>query len=373
MPMRRLILGRGLISFSLLLFAGAARAQYAELTPANPIRLPALSDSSSPAQWMGDQLMIYQSYALPMVGTGTAQDNSSLRVRPVFLNTFKDYPLWIESTWVDDDGTVYAWYHHESWVCPPLAVPSIGALISYDGGYSFQDIGIVMESGYANDCSAKSETFAGGHGDFTVLLDPARQYFYFYFSNYGGPLSSQGVAVARMAFSDRSRPVGRVWKYYQGGWSEPGLKGRVSAFFPARVSWASATPDAFWGPSIHWNTYLNQYVMLMNHSCCSTGWSQEGVYISYNTSLADPQGWSEPVKLLGDLDSTRWYPEVIGLAPGDTDKSAGQQARFYMGGDSDYIINFYDGAETPADPQPPANPDPPADQPPGDDSAPPAN
>jgi hypothetical protein len=281
--------------------------------------------------------MVYQSYGLPLVSTGSRQLDT-LRARPVLLNSYTNYPLWIEATWMDDDGTLYAWYHHESWVCNSLAEPSIGALISRDGGYTFHDLGIILKSGYPRDCNARNGFFTGGHGDFTVLVDPWRQYFYFYFTNYSGPQETQGVAVARMAFSDRANPIGRVWKFHQNGWAEPGLSGRLSAILPARVSWSRLETDSFWGPSLHWNTHLNQYVMLLNRACCSPGWPQEGIYVSFNADLGNPEGWSEPVKIL-EGDQATWYPQVIGFRPG-TDKTAGRVARFYMGGESRWEIVF---------------------------------
>jgi hypothetical protein len=284
-------------------------------------------------------LAVFQSTGWPLISEGESQ-NGPLKARPVLINSNTHYPLWIEATWLDEDGTLYAWYHHEQWVCSSgLSTPTIGALVSKDNGRSFVDLGIVMESGYARDCGAQNGFFAGGHGDFTVLLDPWRQYFYFYFTNYGGPLDSQGVAVARLAFRDRASPAGRVWKFHRGGWGQPGLGGQVSAILPAQVSWSQADTDSFWGPSIHWNTFLNQYVMLLNRACCAPGWPAEGIYISYNTDLSNPYTWSEPEKLL-DSDQARWYPQVIGLRPDGTDKLAGETARFYMGGDSRWRIIF---------------------------------
>src|SRR5207247_10750632 len=73
--------------------------------------------------------------------------------------------------------------------------------ISKDGGHSFDDLGIILTSGDSPNCNAGNGYFAGGHGDFTVVVDPWRFYFYFYFTNYGG--SSQGIAGARLPFSDR--------------------------------------------------------------------------------------------------------------------------------------------------------------------------
>ena len=35
-----------------------------------------------------------------------------------------------------------------------------------------------------------------------------------------------------------------------------------------------AEPDAFWGPAVHWNTHLQQYVMLLNRAF-DPRWAQE--------------------------------------------------------------------------------------------------
>lgn len=316
----------------------AAQAQRAELQPAPTIILPGTSDSNSPAHWNKDQLLVYQSMSLPLVSTGAGQ-TSGLRSRPVILNTFEHYPLWIEATWLDPDGTLYAWYHHEQWRC--MTAPVIGALISHDGGYSFTDLGIVLQSGYPLDCSAGNGIFGGGHGDFTVVLDRWRQFFYFYFTNYSGPLSSQGIAVARLAYEERSRPVGRVWKFFGTGFAERGINGRITAIMPAYVSWSSRNADSFWGPSLHWNTHLEQYVMLLNRACCAPGWPQEGIYVSFNPDVANPLGWSQPVKIMEGGGGENWYPQIIGLRnEKGTDKEAGQVARFYLRGESRWRIVF---------------------------------
>ena len=321
----------------LLMSRTAAFAQRATLRAANPIILPGISDSNSPVHWRDGKIVIFQSLSLPLMTQGLRQFEQ-LKAKAVVLKNSNHYPLWIESTWVDDDGTLYAWYHHEQWACKPLAVAQIGALVSNDGGNSFSDLGIILESGYPSDCRAGNGIFAGGHGDFTVLLDPWRQYFYFYFTNYSGPLSSQGVAVARMAFTDRRNPVGRLWKFRENSWAEPGLRGSLTAVLPARVSWNRLTTDSFWGPSLHWNTFLNQYVMLLSRSCCAPKWPQEGIYISFNPDLSNPYAWTPPTKILNG-EQAQWYPQVIGLRPG-TDKLAGRVARFYMGGESHWNIVF---------------------------------
>jgi hypothetical protein len=153
-----------------------------------------------------------------------------------------------------------------------------------------------------------------------------------------------------MNFANRYNPRGTVWKYYNGDFTEPGIFGRVTPTFPANVSWQAWNTDSLWGPSVHWNTAINQYVMLLNHSCCEPGWPQEGIYISFNPDISNPVGWSAPVRL---LDGGGWYPQVIGEGPGETDKLAGSVSRLYIYGESEYELVI-----TPSDPVTPDNPEP---------------
>ncbi|MCX6595526.1 MAG: hypothetical protein NTV70_04095, partial [Acidobacteria bacterium] len=253
-------------------------------------------------------------------------------------------PLWFEAIHQDPDGTLYAWYHYEpAGVCPGsrLTAPAIGAAVSTDGGLSFSDLGLVLESGDAPDCNSPNGYFAGGHGDFSVILDREGEYLYFLFSNYAGDPEHQGVAIARMAFADRANPAGRVMKYFDGQWSEPGLGGRLTAILPARVSWQSAETDAFWGPSIHWNAHLESYAVLLNRSCCAPGWPTEGIYVMFNADLANPAQFTTPAKLLDQPQAPhQWYPQVLGLELDGTDRLAGRVARFYLQGISDWEIVF---------------------------------
>ena len=88
---------------------------------------------------------------------------------------------------------------------------------------------------------------------------------------------------------------------------------------------------------MHWNTYLGQYVMLLNHAK-DVEWSQEGIYISFAPRLDDPRLWSAPVKI---LEGGSWYPQVIGIEDGTgTDKTAGRWSRFFMGGTSRHLMQF---------------------------------
>lgn len=303
--------------------------------------MPAQVDSNSPAFWRDGSLHLFNSTgAGPVLSTGKDQYHLS-SPQAVSFRTINPWPAWIEAVWSDPDtGTLFAWYHQEHWgLCAGsrLAVPQIGAAISYDGGASFQDLGPVLTSGDPYSCGAQNGYFAGGVGDLTVVLDRGKNYFYFLFSNYAGPVESQGVAIARMAFANRYNPAAMVSKYYDGGWNEPGLGGRVTPIFPAKVSWMAADTDAFWGPSVHWNTYLQKWVVLLNHSCCTTGFPQEGIYASFGDHLSDPASWTAPKRILKDIG---WYPQVLGMGSDGTDSRAGRVAQLWIYGHTRWEIVF---------------------------------
>jgi hypothetical protein len=341
--------GKAILTLTALLAAAPSLlAQKAELRSAPAAVFPGATDCNSPAHWKDGNIYLFNSARWPVRSEGPDQFHLGHVVAPAFDHYNLD-SRWIESTWLDEDGTLFAWYHHEPrGLCPgtTLTAPRIGALRSRDNGWSFEDLGVVLDAPGPIHCEAKNGYFAGGNGDFSVLLDATKTYFYFFFGNYSGDVSSQGVAAARMAFKDRHHPVGKVFKYHEGAWNEPGLGGKLTPFFTTKVSWMEENTDSFWGPSIHWNTYLEKYVILLNRSCCKTGWPQEGVYVTFNSRLDDPRGWSAPVKIWDGpgkgFHGSGWYPQVLGLdaARQETDKLAGKVARFYVGGRSEWEIVF---------------------------------
>ncbi len=326
--------------FSILFaFVPALPAQIAKILPSSAIRLPGVADSNSPFHWADGKLVNFNSDGMPVRSEGTNLETLG-KTRAVRFYSYEHVPLWIEATHRTAEGTLYAWYHHEVFLhCEdnPVSAPEIGALRSDDNGLTFHDLGIVLRAAGDPDCSTQNRYFAGGNGDFSAIADPSGEYIYFLYSNYSGETSSQGIATARIRVENLDQPVGQVFKYYAGAWEEPGLSGYETPIFAASTSWASDSADAFWGPSIHWNTYLGKYVMVMNRTCCSTDWPQEGIYISFGGDLSMPESWQQPVKI---LDGGGWYPMVVGLGLDGTDKLAGKSARFFMGSDSDWLIDF---------------------------------
>ena len=357
-------------------------AQEARVRPAEPVVMPAPADSNSPAFWRDDRLNWFGSTGQVLLSDGANQFGPFDTGR-VELTAAYPAPHWMESVWTDEERNVWGWYHAEPVGLvegTTLTAPKIGAVWSADGGKTLQDLGIVLESGDLNDPAAQNGFFIGGHGDFSVILNQERTHFYFFFGNYGGAPESQGVSMARMALADRFTPAGRIWKYHKGDWQEPGLLGRVTPIFPVRRPWQLRDPDAFWGPSVHWNTYLKCYVMLLNHAAGEPGWSQEGIYVSFCSNLDKPETWTPPARILSAAEVPAWssfYPQIMGLGPGDTDSRAGKIARLYLAGASTWEIEFFPKAvatETPTDPlpaEPPPEEPPTAEPPPTATPAPP--
>ena len=348
------------------------------LHPASYIQMPGVKesqyhyqhaiDSNSPLHWDGDTLYLFNSFLHPFRTSGP--DILHLENQtPVHLGDFDDLlDMWIEATYKDSDGTLYGAFHHEpDGVCfsdthLPTA-PKIGWLKSEDNGKNWKDLGfIIMASPCAVNCKTESPWDAGGTGDFVFFPDPAKQYFYFYGTSYDPRFEEQGVWAARLAYADRQNPSGKAQKWFHGGWNEPALWGHVSPVFPASRDYHKKDGSMFWGPCIHWNSYLEMYVMVLNHAI-NTHLDADGIYISFNRDIGNPAGWSQPTMLidlagirkamaggeaaLPDVLNNGWYPQIIGTAKGETDKLAGRKARLFLGGMSNLEVTFLKPGEKP--------------------------
>jgi hypothetical protein len=326
--------------------AATARAQdagglpEAVLLPAPPITFPAEVDSNSPAFWADGRLHVFNSLHHPFLSEGRSVGRLDDPVGVVFQGGVVG-PRWMESVIQHEDGTLYGFYHHEPvGLCNGAGktAPRIGAARSRDGGFGWDDLGIILAApSSAQRCVTENLYFVGGEGDFSAVLDPERNFVYFVFSAYPNAVENQGIAVARMAWADRDRPAGRVMKWRDGEWTTPGLGGRATPIYGVSASWHEGGTDAFWGPSLHWNTALQKYVILMTRARDSD-FANEGIYVAYADRLDDPSSWSTPRRL---LQGGAWYPQIMGLARGQgTDALAGEYARFFMGGRSDHFIRF---------------------------------
>ncbi len=357
-----------LVALALFVIATGLRAQSpvaispeARLVSAPELRLSGEVDSNSPAVW--DRIRgVPFFYVLTSFGgqPSTARGRSLTTLgaaQPVTLDPWPGGGVWMEAIVPDIDGTWYGYYHNEmpaTSVCPgsDKVIPRIGAARSHDRGRTWEQLGIILEApASAFTCTTNNVFFVNGIGDFSVQLDPDSRDVYLFFSQYERPSVQQGVAVARLAWADRDEPVGKVMVWRSRFWVPAAREVVVDdetttwAFeagvpiFPVTDGWhdEDTTTNAFWGPSVHWNTYLQMYVMLLNRAK-DTKYNEEGIYVSFTNRLNDPRLWSAPMKI---LNGGSWYPQVIGLDEGTgTDKVAGEWARFFMAGTSRHLVHF---------------------------------
>ncbi len=348
--------------------AAAAGPPRAALTAALPLALPGNVDSNSPLVWdlengQGRLFVMTSHSGEPSIASGPALERLGTPAK-VTLLPHPGYGVWMEAVVSDDVETWYGFYHNE-WPATACGrddrfVPRIGAAKSTDRGRSWQDLGIVIQAMQSTTaCDSDNRYVIGGVGDLSVMLDHDKQYLYIFYSQYQRQREAQGVAVARLQWADRDRPAGRIAIWRDGIWEPNAGRREFSPLLPGamrrRLEWTypAASPlvspslawhdaddkvDAFWGPAVHWNTALEQYVMLLNRAK-DENYAQEGIYVSFTPTLDDPSQWSTPQKI---LTGGKWYPQVVGSALGNgTDKIAGASARFFMSGRSDWMISFF--------------------------------
>jgi hypothetical protein len=342
------------------LSAGAADNPQAALFPVTPLRLSGDVDSNSPAIWDRASGVLRFFVVTSYNGRpNTASGRTLTRLGAAQPSSLEPWPgggVWFEAVVPDVDGTWYGYYHNEmpaDAVCPGSSkvIPRIGAARSRDRGQTWEQLGIVLEApAGAFSCDTTNVFFVNGVGDFSVQLDPDSRDLYFFLSQYERSTTQQGVAVGRLAWADRDDPVGklmlwrsRVWvpaaRLVTRGDDAAWAYGTGTSLFYAADGWhdEGSTTNEFWGPSVHWNSHLQMYVMLLNRAK-NTRYDQEGIYVSFSPRLDDPRLWSPPVRL---LNGGSWYPQVIGEDDGvGTDKVAGEWARFFMAGTSQYLIHF---------------------------------
>lgn len=359
-----ILAGTLLVSFSASPHAATPMPRVS-LTAASVMSLPGNVDSNSPVMWdLEDgqrRMFVMTSHSgIPSRASGPALDRFGA-AEEVSLVPHPGHGVWFEAIVSDDVETWYGFYHNE-WPATrcgrnDVMIAKIGMARSTDRGRHWDDLGTLIQARQGQTaCESTNKYIIGGVGDLSVMLDPQKQFLYVFYSQYPERREVQGVGVARLLWADRDEPAGRVEMWREGIWENarrrelvPGLPGVART-----IEWTylNATPlvmptyawhdgddrvDAFWGPSVHWNTALEQYVMLLNRSK-DEAYGMEGVYVSYAPRLDNPALWTAPQKI---LNGGRWYPQVVGSTVGSgTDKLAGASARFFMSGRSEWMINF---------------------------------
>lgn len=337
--------------------AQADRVPTARLVPASPLPIPSTVDSNVPMVWdLVDGMPTLFAFASWGGVPALLQGPELSALRRIGAITVAPHPgngIWMEAVVPDESGTWYGYYHHEvpADVCgrPDRTVLSIGSARSRDHGVTWENLGIILEGAPGTEACASTNRFlVGGVGDPAGILDAGHAFLYLYFSQYGKGASNQGVAIARMPWADRDQPQGTLTVLNEGAWLPARLRSEDSAGvweYPAGTSllpvgdpWHDGdyAVDAYWGASIHWNTYLDQYVMLLNRAR-NENFDNEGIYVSFAPGLDDMGAWSKPQKL---MSGGGWYPEVAGLEANGSDRQAGQRARFFLTGRSTSLIEF---------------------------------
>jgi hypothetical protein len=331
--------------------------------PAPVLMFPNQTDSNSPAFWDGDAFYIFNSVdGQPRRAEGASLESAKDTNPSGLSSTYTDdigSGRWLEAVIRDDtSGQLYGWYHNEIPTGCPQGVrlwPQIGAVVSSDDGATWEDLGLILTPRDGTvSCDTQHPITDGGIGDFSVILDQnpdgPNHYLYFIFSSYGGSLEEQGISFARMPWFERDQPLdpvsgeSRAVKWGGETWSEPGIGGTSIAIFhdDAQVSWTSINNNGYWGPSVHWNSDLGKFVVLMSRSV-GGNYESGGIYMTYTATLDDPLTWAMP-KLIISTDQG-WYPQVIGAAGTQgTDKLAGSQTRYFNQGASSSYIVFTDNA-----------------------------
>jgi hypothetical protein len=328
-----------------------------ELRTAPLLKLTGDADSNSPALWDDvngrSRFFVMTSFD----GRPSAANGPQLaRLGPAQPVTIEPWPgggVWMEAVVKDDSGTWYGYYHQEnvaSMCGSQRVIPRIGAVRSTNAGQTWEPLGTILEAPPgSHDCGTYNTYFVGGVGDLSVQLDPASQDLYIFYSLYLRSPTQQGIGVARLAWADRNEPRGKVMVWRGRSWVPASVMVRpdesvrvvfpvAAPLFPTSQGWHDDdwVANAFWGPSVHWNTHLGLYVMLLNRTKDET-FKQDGIYVSYAPRLDDPRLWSAPAKI---MDGGKWYPQVMGLDQDGTDKQAGELARFFMSGSSSHFIRF---------------------------------
>jgi hypothetical protein len=297
--------------------------------------------------------------------------------------------IWFETVYQDEKDasgkTLYAIYHNENYPetlpydprtgegyldkqwplgltdrITPAAVPRIGVMKSTDGGWSWDNKGIMLEDKQPRlilNPHNSSKTFAGGVGDPSAVA--VGDYLYLFYGEYGYPgvydptayspdteWSGQCISVARIKITDLENPQGKAkrWdgKGFEAPWDDIGAP-IASLQIPREKGGGPASSQSggfHWGPSVSWNTYLECWVMLMGH-VEGQKWVGDKLYISFNPHRDlgegnNSQAWTTPKLLLQKPGHVIWYPSLQPLAtPEDiaakhTSMKLGKKARLFF-------------------------------------------
>lgn len=352
-----------------------------ELSKVPPIYFKSFVDCNMAEVWIGDTFRIFPGkYGEdPLWGYSRELKYASGRnADEVFNKTYEAFkeptmPLnvaptaeglhgavWFETVYQDKKDTtgktLYALYHNENYPITlpydnktgkgyidsnwpqgltgaktPAAVCRIGIMKSINGGYSWENKGIVLEDNQDRMILKphnNSVTFAGGVGDPSAVV--SGDYLYIFYGEYGyaGKYSAksyskekeyrgQCISIARIKLTDLDDPTGKAKRYdgtdFQADYDAVGTPIKNLQITKELGGGPSSDSNSkyYWGPSVSWNHYLQAWVMLMAKSE-GPSWRGSNIYISFNKNLnlEKAQDWTIPKLLLSKPGHIIWYPSL---------------------------------------------------------------
>jgi hypothetical protein len=304
--------------------------------------------------------------------------------------------VWFETVYQDKKDnsgkTLYALYHNENYpstfpfndktgkgyidknwpqgltgASTAAAVCRIGIMKSTNGGYSWENKGIVLEDNQERMILKphnNSVTFAGGVGDPSAVA--SGDYLYIFYGEYGYPgtydrkaysaekeQSGQCISMARIKLADLDNPTGKA-KRYDGKGFQANYDGVGNPIKNIQISKEEgggpssvSSSKYYWGPSVSWNHYLQAWVMLMAKSE-GPSWKGTSIYMSFNKNkdLDDnnSQDWSSPKLILDKPGHVIWYPSLQPIGDANATKlkytslEMGEQARLFYKDQTDTAV-----------------------------------
>ncbi len=223
------------------------------------------------------------------------------------FNTWDNGGSWLYSVHRISGNNLVGFYHAEDHWYPhttnDIAWKSIALTTSSDNGITWTAGQQIITAWRTKPGSPAW----GGAGDHCVVRDSANNRWVAYYQE----IAPSGVASLHMAVStDATGSVGSWYKWDGVSFSVAGIGGK-GAPLPS----FSGTEGG--NPSVHWNTFLNKWIMVYG------GWDGN----SYISSSVDMVYWTPPQLLLQPAYSggRAWYPTIIG----DSDTQAGETAKLY--------------------------------------------
>jgi hypothetical protein len=388
-----------------------------ELTKAPTIYFKSFVDCNMAEVWVGDTFRIFPGkYGEdPLWGySNELKYASGKNAEEVFNKKYEEFkepsmPLnvkpneeglhgavWFETVYQDKKDnsgkTLYALYHNENYpITLPLndktgkgyidknwpqgltgpttaaAVCRIGIMKSTNGGYNWENKGIVLEDNQERMILKphnNSVTFAGGVGDPSAVA--SGDYLYIFYGEYGYPgtydrkaysadkeQSGQCISMARIKLTDLDNPTGKA-KRYDGKGFQANYDGVGSPIKNIQISKEEgggpssvSSSKYYWGPSVSWNHYLQAWVMLMAKSE-GPSWKGTSIYMSFNKNKdlddTNSQDWSIPKLILDKPGHVIWYPSLQPIGDANATKlkytslQMGEQARLFYKDQTDTAV-----------------------------------